>query len=639
MNAKSPSLKVSILTVTAASVLAVTAAHAGELIRTRGHKVDGQYIVVLRDDAAALASERSRKPKAVAVAADIARAHGAKLRYAYGHALRGFAVNASEASLKRLLADPRVAYVEEDAVVFADTTQPDATWGLDRIDQRSIDRRSIDHRDRPLSSSYSYDTTAATVHAYIIDTGIRASHTDFGDRVSGGYSAIDDGNGTADCNGHGTHVAGTVGGATWGVAKAVRLHPVRVLGCNGSGSIAGVIAGMDWVAQNHVRPAVANLSLGGGASTATDDAVARLVSAGVVVAVAAGNDNSNACNYSPARAASAITVGSTTSSDARSSFSNYGSCVDLFAPGSSITSTWSIGDTATHAISGTSMASPHVAGVAALYLANNPSATAGQVTTAILNNASSNKVSDPMGSPNRLLHSLFSGGTPTCNSIGGMLTNGVAASNLCSPTGAELRFTLSVPAGARGLKFISSGRSGDADLYVRFRSEPSTAAYDCKSEGSSSAETCTIASARAGTYHVLVKAYATFAGVSLAGGYSAGGGGPSGSNTGNYVISESTTVESPIANSAAGTASSAAHVNVDIRHSYRGDLRGDLVAPDGTTYLLKNYGSSDSADNVIATYPVNLSSEQRNGVWKLRVSDNAAGDVGYINAWSIALSE
>ncbi len=190
MNAKSPSLKVSILTVTAASVLAVTAAHAGELIRTRGHKVDGQYIVVLRDDAAALSSERSRKPKAVAIAADMARAHGAKLRYAYGHALRGFAVNASEASLKRLLADPRVAYVEEDAVVFADTTQPNATWGLDRIDQRSIDRRGIDQRNRPLSSSYSYDTTAATVHAYIIDTGIRASHTDFGDRVSGGYSAI-----------------------------------------------------------------------------------------------------------------------------------------------------------------------------------------------------------------------------------------------------------------------------------------------------------------------------------------------------------------------------------------------------------------------------------------------------------------
>ncbi|HJW46372.1 MAG TPA: S8 family serine peptidase [Lysobacter sp.] len=632
MNAKSPGLKVSILTVTAASVLAVTAAHAGELIRTRGHKVDGQYIVVFRDDAAALSSERSRKPKAAAVAADMARAHGAKLRYAYGHALRGFAVNASESSLKRLLDDPRVAYVEEDAVVFADTTQPNATWGLDRIDQRSIDRR-----DGPPSSSYSYDTTAATVHAYIIDTGVRASHTDFGDRVSGGYSAINDGNGTADCNGHGTHVAGTVGGATWGVAKAVRLHPVRVLGCNGSGSNADVIAGMDWVTQNHVRPAVANMSLGGGASTATDDAVARLVSAGVVVAVAAGNDNSNACNYSPARAASAITVGSTTSSDARSSFSNYGSCVDLFAPGSSITSTWSIGDTATNAISGTSMASPHVAGVAALYLANNPSATPGQVTTAILNNASSNKVSDPMGSPNRLLHSLFSGGTPTCNSIGGTLTNGAAARNLCSSAGAELRFTLSVPAGARDLKFMSSGGSGDADLYVRFGSEPSTAAYDCKSEGSSSAGICAIASAQTGTYHVLVKAYATFAGVSLTGGYSAGGGGRSGSNTGNCAVSDTTTVESLVAISATGTASSAAHVNVDIRHSCRGDLRVDLVAPDGTTYLLKNYGSSDSADNVIATYSVNLSSEQRNGVWKLRLGDNAAGDIGYIDAWSISL--
>ncbi len=201
------------------------------------------------------------------------------------------------------------------------------------------------------------------------------------------------------------------------------------------------------------------------------------------------------------------------------------------------------------------------------------------MTTAILNNASSNKVSDPMGSPNRLLHSLFSGRASGCNSIGGTLTNGVAASNLCSSTGAELRFSLSVPAGTSGLRFMSSGGSGDADLYVRFGSEPSTAAHDCKSEGSRSAETCTIASAQAGTYHVLVKAYATFAGVSLTGGYSAGGGGPSGSNTSNYAISDNTTVESPIANCATGTASSAAHVNVDIRHRYGDDLRVDPVAP------------------------------------------------------------
>ena len=294
----------------AALLLAAPAVQAGELIRTKGMRVDGQYIVVLRDDAAALANERGAKPQARVLATEMARAHGAQLHHTYSNVLRGFSVKANAAVLKRLLDDPRVAYIEEDAVVFADATQNNATWGLDRIDQR----------DLPLSSTYTYDTTASTVHAYIIDTGIRASHTDFGGRVSGGYTAISDGNGTNDCNGHGTHVAGTVGGNTWGVAKAVQLHPVRVLGCNGSGTNSGVIAGMDWVSSNHVKPAVANMSLGGGASTATDDAVSRMTSAGVTVVVAAGNDNSNACNYSPARAASAITVGSTTSSDARASY-------------------------------------------------------------------------------------------------------------------------------------------------------------------------------------------------------------------------------------------------------------------------------------------------------------------------------
>jgi serine protease len=379
------------------------------------------------------------------------------------------------------------------------------------------------------------------------------------------------------------------------------------------------------------------MSLGGGASTAVDDAIARMTTAGITVAVAAGNDNANACNYSPARASSAITVGSTTSSDARSSFSNYGSCVDIFAPGSSITSAWSTGDTATNSISGTSMASPHVTGVAALYLANNPTATPSQVTTAILNNASTNKVSDPVGSPNRLLYSLFSGGGTPCNNTGGTLSNGVAFPNLCGSTGAELRFTFAVPAGSSGLKLVTSGGTGDADLYVRFGAQPTTAAYDCKSEGGTNAETCNIATAQAGTYYVLVKAYATFDGASLTGSYTTGGSGASGSNGANYTIGDYTTVESPIAISATGAASSAAQVSVDIKHTYRGDLRIDLVAPDGTTYLLKNYNSSDSADNVIAAYSVNLSSEQRNGTWKLRVSDNAGGDTGYIDAWSISL--
>jgi serine protease len=391
-----PRAALTLLTAFAALVLAVPA-HAAELRRARGPRVDGQYIVVLKDAAAGLADERGLRPPTARVAQAMARAHGFQLGHAYAQVLRGFSARANRAALDRLLADPRVAFVEEDAVVFADATQAGATWGLDRIDRR----------ERPLDRRYTYDSTGAGVHAYILDTGIRATHADFGGRVSAGYGVVRDGRGTADCNGHGTHVAGTVGGATWGVAKAARLHPVRVLGCNGSGSQSALIAGMDWVARRHLKPAVANLSLAGGASAAVDDAVLRLVQAGVVVVAAAGNDNANACGYSPARAAPALTVAATTSLDARSVFSNFGACVDLFAPGSSITSTWSTGDTATQSVSGTSMAAPHVAGVAALYLATHPSATAAEVATALLENASAGRVADPAGSPNRLLHSLF----------------------------------------------------------------------------------------------------------------------------------------------------------------------------------------------------------------------------------------
>jgi subtilisin family serine protease len=240
---------------------------------------------------------------------------------------------------------------------------------------------------------------------YIVDTGIRFSHNDFGGRAVTGYDAVDGGS-ADDCNGHGTHVAGTVGGSTYGVAKGVTLVGVRVLNCSGSGTNSGVIAGVNWVASDHQTgaPAVANMSLGGSVSSALDTAVNNAINDGVTFAVAAGNSNRNACNYSPARVAAAITVGATTSTDARASYSNYGSCLDLFAPGSSITSAWYTSNTATNTISGTSMATPHVAGVAALYLKGNPGASPATVRDAIVNNATTGKVTKPgTSSPNRLL--------------------------------------------------------------------------------------------------------------------------------------------------------------------------------------------------------------------------------------------
>ena len=477
--------------------------------------VKGQYIVVLKDDTAALASESAAMagaPQVADVAGALARTHRLDVVHSYRNVLRGFVARADDRALARLLADPRVEFVEEDGIVSISATQNNATWGLDRIDQRN----------RPLNGTYVYDTTAPNVHAYVIDTGIRASHNDFGGRVGSGYSAINDGRGSNDCNGHGTHVAGTVGGAVWGAAKQVRLYPVRVLGCNGSGTNSGVIAGMDWVASNHTKPAVANMSLGGGASTATDQAVTRMRNAGVTVVVAAGNDNANACNYSPARSSSAITVGSTTSSDARSSFSNWGSCVDIFAPGSSITSAWHTSNTATNTISGTSMAAPHVAGVAALYLASNPGASPAQVENAINANATTGVVGNPgSGSPNRLLYSRFdgSGGNPGPDPDpdpgNGELQNGVPVTGLSGAARSERRYTFNVPSGARNLVIRISGGSGDADLYVRRNAPPTTSTYDCRPYRAGNNETCSASTALGGTYHILVRGYSSYSGVTL----------------------------------------------------------------------------------------------------------------------------
>jgi subtilisin family serine protease len=255
-----------------------------------------------------------------------------------------------------------------------------------------------------LSTTYTYSTTASNVHAYIIDTGILTTHTQFGGRASSGFDFVDNDSNATDCNGHGTHVAGTVGGSTYGVAKGVSLVAVRVLNCSGSGTTAGVVSGINWVTSHAIKPAVANMSLGGGASTSLDNAVSASVASGVTYAVAAGNSNANACNSSPSRVATAITVGATSRTDARASFSNFGSCLDIFAPGVGITSSWFSSTTATNTISGTSMASPHVAGGAALVLAKNPSFTAAQVTSALIAASTTGVVTSAgSGSPNRLL--------------------------------------------------------------------------------------------------------------------------------------------------------------------------------------------------------------------------------------------
>ena len=369
-----------VITATVATATPAAAAPATGQVRLAGTAtaISGSYIVVL-------------KAGAKQTGAALTKSFGGAVRQTLG-VINGYEAAMTEAQAKRLAASPQVAYVEQNQRISLQATQNNATWGLDRIDQRN----------RPLSTTYTYPVTASNVTAYIIDTGIRYTHSDFGGRARFGYDAV--GTGGVDCNGHGTHVAGTVGGTTYGVAKQVRLVGVRVLSCTGSGSTAGVIAGVNWVTQNAVKPAVANMSLGGGLSTTLDNAVANSIASGVTYALAAGNSSANACNSSPARVAAAITVGATTSTDARASYSNYGTCLDIFAPGSAITSDWYNSNTATNSISGTSMASPHVAGAAALVLARTPNATPAQVRDSLVTNATPNVVTNPgTGSPNRLL--------------------------------------------------------------------------------------------------------------------------------------------------------------------------------------------------------------------------------------------
>ncbi|GIJ33686.1 S8 family peptidase [Micromonospora sediminimaris] len=611
---------------TLAMMAAATPAMAAEsvgTVRSAGGAtaVKDSYIVVFKD------SEVSRT--AVGSSVDrLLRRHGGATARTYSAAVRGAEVRVSARAAARIAADPAVAYVEQNHVVSLAGTQTNPpSWGLDRIDQRNL----------PLNSSYTYPNTATNVTSYVIDTGIRTTHSDFGGRATWGTNTVDSNN--TDCNGHGTHVAGTVGGSAYGVAKATRLVAVKVLNCSGSGTNAGVIAGIDWVTANAVKPAVANMSLGGGANTSVDNAVINSINSGVTYAVAAGNGNAfgqrqNACNYSPARAAAAITVGATQSNDAAASFSNYGTCVDILAPGVSITSAWHTSNTATNTISGTSMASPHVAGAAALVLSANPSWTPQQVRDYLVNNATPNVVSNVgSGTPNRLLYVVNGDTPPPANDFSvsvaptsGSVTAGSSASATVS--------TATTNGSAQSVSLSASGLPSGATASF----SPATVT----SGGSSTLTISTSASTPAGTYPVTVTGTAasgtrsaTYS-LTVTGG---SGGGCSGTNGSDVSIPDSgSAVTSSITISGCNrNASSSSTVAVNIVHTYRGDLVIDLLAPDGSSYRLKNSSIFDGTDNVNTTYTVNLSSEAANGTWRLQVRDVYGGDTGYINTWTLTL--
>jgi subtilisin family serine protease len=582
------------------------------------HPIAGQYIVVLDTPAG---SRALRAAEISAAASQLLTPFSAKAQLQYATAIAGFSVEElTEPEAVQIAADPKVAYVQENGLVSINATQTNATWGLDRIDQPAL----------PLNQTYTYNADGTGVTAFIIDTGIRSTHSNFGGRVGPGFTSINDGQGTNDCNGHGTHTAGTVGSATYGVAKNVQVVPVRVLNCQGEGSDAEVIAGVDWVAANHTGPSVANMSLGGDASPALDTSIHNLVTAGVTVAVAAGNETQDACNVSPAREPFAITVGSTTTGDSRSGFSNFGTCVDISAPGSGITSLSNGSDSATAVLSGTSMATPHVAGAAALYLSANPTATPAQVAAALTSNATAGRLTGLNGSPNLLLYIGF---------IGGGSANQAPTVSITAPaTGTTVTGTVTVTANAAD--------SDGAVASVRFNLPDGTVVTDTTAPYSTTWSSATVTN---GTGYQ-IKATATddqgAVSATATSTVTVSNGGTGTCIDGTFTAAglpvsipdnNTTGVTSTVAVTGNGTVATLA-LSLNLTHTFRGDLVVTLISPNGTSFVVSNRAGGSADDLVLTASAITaFAGQPAAGTWSLKVQDLASLDTGMINSWSLRI--